>query len=112
MINRATDDRRTFTARATDPAAGLYEASVVFPSPSLWGYEVFDGFTSYNGEAAPCARNHNIGEVRIGGSAPPSSAGAFPVAPLGGGLGAMLLVGTGDLYVRRRNGLQQTGAKT
>ena len=112
IINRASEDRKTFAAKATDPAAGLYEARVVFPSPGVWEYEVFDGFTSYNGEDAPCARTHAIGDVRIGGSAPPSSAGAFPVAPLGGGLGALLLVGIGVLYVRRRNGLQKTVAKT
>jgi hypothetical protein len=110
IINRATDDRRTFTAKATDPAAGLYEARVVFPSPGVWDYEVFDDFTSYDGEDAPCARTHTVAEVRIGGS-PSSSAGAFPFAPLGGGLGALLMVGIGVLYVRRRNGLRQTVAK-
>jgi YtkA-like len=109
----ATGDRKTFTAKATDPAAGLYEAEVVFPSPGLWDYEVFDGFTSEQGEEVPCARTHTLGEVRIGGSAPSSaSAGAFPFAPLGGGLGALLLAGIGVLYVKRRNGLQQTVTKT
>jgi hypothetical protein len=108
IINRATDDRTTFTAKATDPAAGLYEARVVFPVPGAWDYEVFDDFTSFDGEAAPCARTHAFDDVRIGGTAPPSSAGAFPVAPVGGGLGALLLVGVGVLYLRRRNGLQHS----
>jgi hypothetical protein len=113
IISRASDDRKTFPAKATDPAAGLYEARVVFPSPGVWDYEVFDGFTSMDGEEAPCAQTHTFGEVRIGGS-PPSAAGAgaFPFAPLGGGLGALLLIGIGVLYVRRRNGLQQTVTRT
>jgi hypothetical protein len=112
ISNHATEDSKTFTAKATDPAAGLYEAKVVFPSPGVWDYEVFDGFTSEQGEEVPCARTHTFAEVRIGGSAPPSSAGAFPVAPLGGGLGALLLIGVGVLYVRRRNAMHQTAAKT
>jgi hypothetical protein len=109
ISNRATDDRKTFDAKPTDPAAGLYEAKVVFPSPGLWDYEVFDGFTSMDGEEAPCAQTHTFATVRIGGSAP-STASAFPLAPLGGGLGALLLIGIGVLYVRHRNGLQQTAA--
>jgi hypothetical protein len=108
ISNRATDDEKTFTAKATDPAAGLYEARVVFPSPGVWDYDVFDGFTTESGQDVPCARTHAMGEVRIGGTAPPSSAGAFPVAPVGGGLGALLLVGVGVLYLRRRNGLQHS----
>ena len=112
ISNRATDDRETFTAKSVDPGAGLYEAKVVFPSPGVWDYEVYDGFTSYNGEEAPCAQTHTFAEVRIGGSAPPSSASAFPFATLGGGLGALLLIGIGVLYVRRRNGLQQAVTKT
>jgi hypothetical protein len=97
----ATDDRRTFTAKATDLAAGLYEAKVVFPSPGLWDYEVFDGFTTWNGEKLPCARTHTFAAVRIGGSKT-TAASTFPLAPLGGGLGALLLAGLAFVYFRRR----------
>lgn len=117
IANRATGERKTFTAAASDPAAGLYEARVVFPSAGAWTYEVFDDFTSWNGEPAPCAQTHSFAAAQIAGpgAGPPAdapaasaSAGGLPVWPLVGGalglLGASLLV----LYVVRRHGSRAT----
>ena len=67
IVNRASGERQSFVAKATDPAAGLYSARVVFPSSGRWSYEVFDGFTTWNGEPAPCAHTHSFASVQIGG---------------------------------------------
>jgi hypothetical protein len=121
IVNTTTGARETFTATASDPAAGRYEASVVFPSAGSWRYEVFDGFTSMEGEAVPCAQTHTFNAVEIGspggtaGETPASGGGVgatsaatadgFPVWPLAGGvLGALLLAAVGVLYFRRRPG--------
>jgi YtkA-like len=113
IVKAATGERRTFVAKATDPAAGLYQASVVFPSAGTWRYEVFDGFTSWNGEAAPCAQTHTFASIDIGGpggaapNAPPpgavaESGSAFPVWPLAGGLAALVAAVSVALLLRRR----------
>lgn len=113
IVKAATGERRTFVAKATDPAAGIYEARVVFPSGGAWRYEVFDGFTSWHGEAAPCAQTHTFASVDIGGpgsaapNVPPPSAvaesgSAFPVWPVAGGLAALVAAVSLALFLRRR----------
>jgi hypothetical protein len=114
IVNRTTGERKKFTAMASDPAAGLYEARVVFPSAGAWSYEVFDGFTSWYGEPAPCAQTHTFAATQIGGpgvganegSAEASAAGAsaFPLWPLLGGVGTLLVAGFFVLYFVRRRG--------
>jgi hypothetical protein len=66
---------------------------VVFPSAGTWRYEVFDGFTSWDGRPAPCARKHTFASVRIDGpgAASGSGSGTFPVWPVVGGLAALLV---------------------
>jgi hypothetical protein len=114
IVNAATGERRTFVAKATDPTAGTYAARVVFPAAGTWSYDVFDGFTSWGGEAAPCAQTHTFASVDIGGpgggtsKAPPPGAVAtsggstFPVWPLAGGLGALLAAVSLAVFLRRR----------
>jgi YtkA-like len=81
--NTATGERRTFTAHPTGEP-GLYEAAVVFPSAGPWRYEVFDDFTSWNGDPAPCAQTHTFAAVQIGGGA--GAAGSGPGdSEVGGG---------------------------
>ena len=97
IVDRETGEKQTFAARSTDPGAGLYEAEVVFPSAGAWSYEVFDGFTSWNDEPAPCAQTHTfaavqIGQVGVGGSTVSTEASSFPVWPIASGLGGLLVV--------------------
>jgi hypothetical protein len=109
--NGATDEQRTFRAQPTE-TPGVYEAEVVFPSDGAWRYEVFDDFTSWNGEAAPCARTHELASAQIGagsrtsGSAGPGGdgGGGMPLWPVLGGSVAALggLAGAGCLIRRRR----------
>jgi YtkA-like len=66
ITNAARGERRTFMAYPTGQP-GVYEAAVVFPSAGSWRYEVFDDFTSWNGEPAPCAQTHTFAAVQIGG---------------------------------------------
>jgi hypothetical protein len=120
IINRETRERQTFTATASDPAAGVYHARVVFPSAGAWSYEVFDGFTSWNGEPAPCAQTHTFAAVQIGhpgaggpgGSSESSTtdASSFPLWPLVGGLGALLVAITVVVYFVRRHGSRTPAA--
>jgi hypothetical protein len=83
--NDATGGQRTFAARPTkDPT--VFTASVVFPSAGAWRYEVFDGFTTWQGEPAPCAQTHTFSAVAIGGAPagggePPAPAPASAPAP-------------------------------
>jgi YtkA-like protein len=114
IVNAATGQRRTFAAKATDPAAGTYAARVVFPSAGTWRYEVFDGFTSWGNEPAPCAQTHTFASVDIGGpgsggptASPPgavtaSEGSTFPIWPLAGGLGALLAAVSLAYFLRRR----------
>ena len=114
IVNGATGARKTFTARASDPATGRYEARVVFPSAGAWSYEVFDGFTSWDGRSAPCARTHTFASVQIGGpgaasgSGSPSGSGSasgFPFWTVAGGLGALLAAAAAALvWSARRRG--------
>jgi hypothetical protein len=106
IVNGATGARKTFTAKASDPAAGRYEARVVFPSAGTWSYEVFDGFTSWNGRPAPCARTHTFASVQIGGPGAASGSGSdtFPVWPVAGGVGALLAAALGLVWFARRHG--------
>jgi hypothetical protein len=113
IIDRGTREKWTFTARASDPAAGVYEAKVIFPSAGTWSYEVFDGFTTWNGEPAPCAQTHSFAAVEIGepGAGPrggssdrsATEASAFPLWPVIGGLGALLLAAVLAYVVRRHS---------
>ena len=115
IVSRASGERHTFTAKPRHPAAGLYETRVVFPSAGAWRYEVFDGFTSWYGEHAPCARTHNFPAVQIAGrsaggpngSGDSSQAGAsaFPLWPLVAGLGVatLLVAAVGLIYLLRRH---------
>jgi hypothetical protein len=98
--------KETFAAKATDPEAGVYEANVVFPSGGTWRYEVFDGFTSWNGARSRCAQTHTFGAVQIGGSdgASGSAGGSFPMWPFVGGFGALLIGGLAIAYFVRRHG--------
>jgi hypothetical protein len=75
--NDATGGERTFVARPTkDPT--VFTASVVFPSAGAWSYEVFDGFTTWQGEPAPCAQTHTFSAVAVGGA---PAGGGEPPAP-------------------------------
>jgi hypothetical protein len=68
---------RTFVARPTkDPT--VFEAAVVFPSAGSWRYEVFDGFTTWQGEPAPCAQTHTFSAVAVGGA--PAGGGEHPAS--------------------------------
>ena len=49
----------TFRARPTS-RSGVYRAKIVFPTPGMWRYEVFDAFTEYGG-----ARTHTFAAVKI-----------------------------------------------
>lgn len=88
--NRATGEEATFVAKVSDARRGTYVARVVFPSAGTWSYEVFDDFTSWGGEEAPCAQTHTFRAVEIlgtsgsGAGAPPGG-GSFPVWPVAGG---------------------------
>jgi YtkA-like len=84
--NNATEEMRTFTAHPTGEP-GVYEAAVVFPSAGSWRYEVFDDFTSWNGEPAPCAQTHTFAAVQIGGGA--GAAGSAPGDGEAGGGGSV-----------------------
>ena len=93
--NRATGEEATFAARVRDASRGTYVARVVFPSSGTWSYEVFDDFTSWGGEKAPCARTHTFGAVEIAGApgsgaGVPPGGGSFPVWPVTGGALALL----------------------
>jgi hypothetical protein len=113
IVSRASGERRTFTAKTKDATTGLYETRVVFPAAGAWRYEVFDGFTSWYGEHAPCARTHSFPAVQVarpsagagdafGGSAAGPS--AFRLWPLVVGLGAgtLLAAAAGLVYFLRR----------
>jgi hypothetical protein len=56
---RKGDVTKTFRAKAT-AAFGVYAARVVFPSPGVWRYSIWDGFVEYGG-----ARMHGYAPVRI-----------------------------------------------
>jgi len=83
--NDETGAARTFVARPTQDLT-VFATSVVFPSAGSWRYEVFDGFTSWQGEPAPCAQTHTFSAVAVGGGAtaggdPPASEPAPAPAP-------------------------------
>ena len=96
---------REFVAKPTG-RAGIYRASVVFPSASRWTYAVDDDFSQV----------HQLGSVRIGAGGDSASVGARPasVAPLdpddgvtlagalGIALGAGLLAALFTAALRRR----------
>ena len=81
--NDETGAARTFVARPTQDLT-VFATSVVFPSAGSWRYEVFDGFTSWQGEPAPCAQTHTFSAVAVdgapaGGGEPPAPAPADPI---------------------------------
>ena len=77
--NAATGEGAKFTAKPTGKT-GVYRARVVFPSAGRWSYEVFDGFTSYNGSDVPCAQTHTFAPVTIGAASSPSRPSRTPPA--------------------------------
>jgi hypothetical protein len=120
--NDATGGQRTFVARPTKDST-VFTASVVFPSAGTWRYEVFDGFTTWQGEPAPCAQTHTFSAVAVGGTPagggePPAPAPApaepviasaeapgegFPVWPVvGSALAALAAFALGAGLLRRR----------
>ncbi|MGH3036280.1 MAG: hypothetical protein ACRDMU_03780 [Gaiellaceae bacterium] len=83
-IRNESGATRTFVARPTKDLT-VFQAAVVFPSAGSWRYEVFDGFTTWEGEPAPCAQTHTFSAVTIGGGGvgggePPAPAPAPAVA--------------------------------
>ena len=108
IVNADMGARKRFTAKPTDPSAGRYEAQVVFPSAGTWRYEVFDGFTRWDGRAAPCARTHTFSSVEICGPGAASGSGpgsgSFPVWPVAGGFAAFLLASIVLVGIVRRHG--------
>jgi YtkA-like len=106
IVNRDTGARKTFTAKPSDLSAGRYEAQVVFPSAGTWRYEVFDGFTTWDGRSVPCAQTHTFASVEIGspGGTSGAGSGSFPVWPIVGVLGALLLAAIVVTGVMRRHG--------
>ena len=126
IVNTETGRQQTFVAQRTnDPA--VYVANVVFPAAGTWRYEVFDDFTSWGGDPAPCAQTHTFAAVDIGGPAgggsqtPPSSGepapaqpvptatsadgGSFPVWPVVGAvLAGLAAIVASLLLLRRRRG--------
>jgi hypothetical protein len=124
-----TGATQTFTSRPTaDPT--VFEANVVFPSAGSWRYEVFDDFTSWNGEAAPCAQTHTFAAIAVGGPAGSGGNGskaAAPVEPVpassantggdgfslwpvvGGILGALAALGGGGALIRKRRAARAPG---
>jgi hypothetical protein len=107
--NRATGEEATFPARVRDAGRGIYVARIVFPSAGTWSYEVFDDFTSWGGQEAPCAQTHTLGAVAILG-APGSSGGSpplkssFPIWPVVGGALALLAAAIAVVLARGRLG--------
>lgn len=132
IVNRASGKSQTFVARASDPTAGRYLARVVFPSAGRWSYEVFDGFTSWNGDPAPCAQTHTFASVQIGGpdaaaggssgdasaasvtassgEAAATDGGALPLWALLGGLGAILVGAIAGMFFLRRHATRTQAA--
>ena len=111
--NRATGEKATFPAKVRDAGRGIYVARIVFPSAGTWSYEVFDDFTSWGGQEAPCAETHTFGAVEIlgtpgsgGGSAPGGS--SFPVWPAVGGALALLAAAIAVVLARGRLGSRAT----
>ena len=122
IVNDTTGAQRTFVAQPTkDPT--VFSTQVVFPSTGSWRYEVFDGFTTWQGEPAPCAQTHTFSAVTVGGAPagggePPapapapadpivasaeSSGDGFPVWPVvGSALAALAAFALGAGLVRRR----------
>jgi YtkA-like len=110
--NPATGESRMFTASPTGEP-GVYLAEVVFPSAGAWRYEVFDDFTTWDGQPASCARTHMFGPVTLGGAlaaggggSPGSSGGGVPLWPvLGGSLAALAAVAVAGAagWSRRRH---------
>lgn len=76
--NAETGAERMFVAHPTKDLT-VFQAAVVFPSAGSWSYEVFDGFTTWQGEPAPCAQTHTFSAVAVGGA--PASGGGEPPAP-------------------------------
>ncbi len=127
IVNTETAATQTFVARPTkDPA--VFVADVVFPAAGSWRYEVYDDFSSWGGEAAPCAQTHSFAAVTIGGAAgggtPQGPAGAepvpvvatttagegFPLWPvIGGVLAALAAIAVSAAVLRRRRGGREPG---
>ncbi len=118
--NAATGEKATFPASPTD-RLGVYRARVVFPSRGTWTYEVFDGFTTADGQKVPCARTHTFAPVTITGSpsvggtdrtaaAEPGTApsDSFPVWPLVGAVALALAVAGAALALGYRPGIRSS----
>lgn len=119
IVNAKSGERQTFVATPTEDPA-VFTAAVVFPSAGRWSYEVFDDFTSADGQAVPCARTHTFQAAAVGAPAggggspaPPqaspqpavaaSSGDGFPVWTVAGAaLGVLLAAAGSALLLRRR----------
>ncbi len=117
IVNSQTGERKTFVARGTKNLE-VFVAEVVFPAAGSWRYEVYDDFSSMDGQPVPCAQTHSFAAVTIGGPsggapAGPASAdpvatsapadGSFPVWPVAGGvLAALTAVALSLALLRRR----------
>ena len=122
IVNAETGAQRTFVARGTKKPE-VFVANVVFPTAGSWRYEVYDDFSSWGGEPAPCAQTHtfeavSIGGVPTGGGEPPApvadplpsvapaaDGSSFPLWPLvGGALAALAGLAVAFGVLRRRRG--------
>jgi len=91
IVNTETGAQKTFVARATKDLSA-FVADVVFPAAGSWRYEVYDDFSSWGGEPAPCAQTHTFAAITVGGPAgggtPSGPKPAAPVAAAASGGGA------------------------
>jgi LPXTG-motif cell wall-anchored protein len=118
IVNTETGTKKTFTAHGTKNPE-VFVADVVFPTAGSWRYEVYDDFSSWGGEPAPCAQTHSFAALTVGGPAgggtPPgptpaepvaasaSTGDGFPVWPVLAGALAALALAAGMMLLRRRS---------
>jgi hypothetical protein len=95
-IRNGSGKTLTFPAKATKKA-GLYVASVKFPSGGKWSYEVYDGFTQYGG-----AKTHTFGAISVGGPGGGGGGSSFPLLPSLGGAALVLVAAAGLVLLIRR----------
>jgi LPXTG-motif cell wall-anchored protein len=117
IVNSETGARKTFAAQGTKNPE-VFVADVVFPTAGSWRYEVYDDFSSWGGEPAPCAQTHSFAAVTVGGPAgggtpsgpnpaetvatAASTGDGFPVWPVVAGALAALALAAALVLLRRR----------